>query len=123
MTAHVDDFAVIAAQKQDADWLIDAMGCKFQIKNLSELHHYLGMEIIRSNGQIKLTQTAYVDDLVTTTGLLDANPMKLPADPGLQIDDIPDPEIAHEFNWISGSLQWLATKTWPDIVCIASLLA
>jgi hypothetical protein len=98
VTAHVDDFTVIVAQKQDADWLIDAIGRKFQIKNLGELHHYLGMEIIRLNGQIKLTQMVYVDDLVTTTGLLDANPAKLPADPGLQIDDILDPKIAHEFN-------------------------
>jgi hypothetical protein len=123
VTAHVDDFTIIAELTADAEWLLNAMQRKFDIKETTDLRHFLGMEIVRSESHIKLMQTSYINDLVISTGLADAHPVSLPADPGLVIDDDPDPTLNAEYNRLTGSLQWLASRTRPDIARITSLLA
>jgi hypothetical protein len=50
---------------------------KFDIKETTNLRHFLGMEIVRSEDHIKLMQTSYIDDLVVSTGLADAHPVSI----------------------------------------------
>jgi len=52
------------------------------------------MEIIRGRekGTLRLSQQAYAD-LVTTFGMADADPVKIPMDSNLVIDDDPDPNV------------------------------
>lgn len=65
---------------------------------------------------IKLSQEDYVDELVDSFGLHDAHSTKSPLDPGTIIDDAPDLTInVKEFQRGTGSLQYLATKSRPDI--------
>jgi len=52
------------------------------------------MEIIRGRekGTLRLSQQAYAD-LVTTFGMADENPVKIPMESNLVIDDDPDPNV------------------------------
>ena len=65
------------------------------MKDLGEVRQYLGIDIKRDRekGILRLTQSEYADELVTSFGLADAHPVKTPMDPGLVIDDSPDPDV------------------------------
>lgn len=118
VTTYVDDFKVIAATADDADWFMDTLAKHFDIKDLGEMKRYLGVNV-KYNQQAKtlsLSQSEYAEDLVTSFGLSDAHPVQLPMDPGLIIDDDPDPTInVKEYQRGVGCLAWLATKTHPDL--------
>ena len=93
---------------------------------MGEIKQYLGRDVKRDRekGILRLTQSAYADELVTSFGLADAHPVKTPMDPGLVMDDSPDPNIkTKEYQRGVGSLIWLATRTRPDLSRTAGVLA
>jgi hypothetical protein len=89
-----------------------------------EFKRYLGMNIRTTSTGIELSQEDQINELVDSFGLHDAHPTKSPLDPGTIIDDAPDPTInIKEFQRGTGSLQYFATKTRPDISRAACFLA
>ena len=122
--AHVDDFAVTGANSNKIIWVMEAMGRKFEIKDLGDIKTYLGMEVTQSDQGIKLTQLKFIDQLLEENGMQDCNPALTPLPPGLSIDDEPDPSIdIKRYQGISGGAQWLASNAHPEIARAASLLA
>ncbi|EDN05271.1 predicted protein [Histoplasma mississippiense (nom. inval.)] len=90
MTIYVDDLHIIAEDPADADWLVDTLANKLEIKDLKEPSKYLGMEVERRpDGAIKLTLRRYIDRLVQDFRLDDAVPVPTPILEGLKIDDTP----------------------------------
>ena len=54
----------------------------------------------------------------------DANPVKIPMDPNLVIDDDPDPNIdIKQYQKGVGSLIWLTTRTRPDLARAVAVLS
>lgn len=88
------------------------------------MKQYLGLQITHSHEGIKLSQRDFIDKLLDSMGMSDCNPMSTLIDPGLIIDDLPDPAInLHRYQHITGSLQWLASHIQPNIARAATLLA
>ncbi|EDN03589.1 predicted protein [Histoplasma mississippiense (nom. inval.)] len=129
MTIYVDDLHIIAEDPADADWLVDTLANKLEIKDLKEPSKYLGMEVERRpDGAIKLTLRRYIDRLVQDFRLDDAVPVPTPILEGLKIDDTPVSEreggfTKKRYQHGVGCLQYLAVKLRPDIARAASLLA
>jgi hypothetical protein len=124
VTSHVDDFGITGADRTAIQWVLDEMGKQFPIKDLGQMKHYLGLQITRSDEGIKLSQRDFIDKLLDSVGMSDCNPVSTPIEPGLIIDDLPDPAIdLHQYQHVTGSLQWLASHTRPDIARAATLLA
>jgi hypothetical protein len=124
LTTHVDDFKIVAQYDEDARGVINALSTRFEIKDLGPIKHYLGTTIDANGQGIKISQSTYIDELVESFGMTDAHATKSPLDPGTLIDDQPDPTIPiREFQRGTGSLQYLATRTRPDICRAACLLA
>jgi hypothetical protein len=122
--SHVDDFKVIAERAEDAQNVINQLKSRFEMKDVEQLRRYLGMEIIQDEKGIFISQTSYIDELVESFGLADAHTYKTPLDPGLRIDDDPDPTInIKEYQRGTGSLQFLSDRTRADICRSASMLA
>jgi phage FluMu gp28-like protein len=48
VTSHVDDFKIACENRDDGDWFLNELGAQFEIKNLSEMRRYLGMDITRN---------------------------------------------------------------------------
>jgi hypothetical protein len=123
LTSHVDDFKIVG-DEDDARTVIDALKAKFEINDLGQIKHYLGTSVDIRDGGIKISQSSYIDDLLESFNMSDAHPTKSPLDLSLLIDDQPDPTIpTKEYQRGTGSLQYLATKTRPDICRAACLLA
>ncbi|KAL0360592.1 UNVERIFIED_CONTAM: Retrovirus-related Pol polyprotein from transposon RE1 [Sesamum radiatum] len=58
--------------------LQEQLAAEFEMKNLGELKYFLGIEIVRSDQGISLSQRKYVLDLLTETGMLACRPAETP---------------------------------------------
>ena len=62
---YVDDIIVLRADDVHIDEVVTAFKTQYAMQDLGDLQHYLGIITIeRSEGQIKLHQTAYANDVV-----------------------------------------------------------
>ena len=124
LTTHVDDFKIVAVDATDAEWVVTMLATCFEIKDMGQMRHYLGMNVDMHPDGIFLGQSTYVDELINSFGMEAAHTHKSPLDSGLAIDDEPDEHINKtEYQRGVGSLQWLASRTQPDIAHAACLLA
>ena len=124
MTSYVDDFKVYAKEEHDTTWFMDTLSAKFDIKEVSSSAKYLGTTISHSETSTSLSQAEYAEDLVASFGQANAHPVGIPMDPGLLIDNAPDPQInTTEYQHGTGALNWLATKTQPDLSQTVGILS
>jgi Reverse transcriptase (RNA-dependent DNA polymerase). len=124
ITTHIDDFKIIGKDIQDTKQVLEDLKSRFEIKEVPEFKRYLGINIKTMPTGIQISQEDYIDELVNSFGLYDAHPTKSPLDPGTIIDDTPDSTMnINEYQRGTGSLQYLATKTRPDISRAACFLA
>lgn len=124
ITTHVDDFQLVAEHDEDIEWAKDVLAKEWEIKDVSDMTYYLGMEVEFVNGHINLLQREFIKDLVQSFGLDNANHQTTPLPQGFEVDDEPDRSIiTREYQRGTGKLQWLAVKTRPDISEAAGTLA
>jgi len=85
------------------------------MKDLGELHHFLGMEVQRIGDDLFLSQHQYMIDILNRAGMADCKPVSTPVDcnPKLSADGVPVQD-ATDFRSLAGALQNL-TFTRPDI--------
>ena len=85
------------------------------MKDLGELHHFLGMEVQRTGDGLFLSQRQYMIDILNRAGMADCKHVSTPVDcnPKLSVDGVPV-EDATDFRSLAGALQYL-TFTRPDI--------
>ena len=85
------------------------------MKDLGELHHFLGMEVQRTGDSLLLSQRQYMIDILNRAGMADCKPVSTPVDcnPKLSADGVPVQD-ATDFRSLDGALQYL-TFTQPDI--------
>ncbi|CAM8947373.1 unnamed protein product [Rhodiola kirilowii] len=113
---YVDDILITGNHPGHIFTLISSLGRLFSMKDLGNVHYFLGMENNRSSSGLLLTQTKYITDLLLRTQMVDAKPVSTPAAPGKRLsiydgDPLPEPT---QFRSIVGALQYL-TLTRPDI--------
>jgi hypothetical protein len=91
---------------------------------MPEFKQYLGMNIKKEPTGIYLSQDDQINELISSFRLQDAYPTKSLLNPGIIINDAPDLTInIKEYQHGTGSLQYLAIKTRPDICRAACFLA
>ena len=95
MTTHVDDFKIVAEEATDAEWVVNMLATCFKIKDIGQMHHYLGMDMDTCPDGIFIGQSMYIDELVNSFGIEAAHIYKTPLDSGLVINNRPD-ECEHE---------------------------
>jgi len=85
------------------------------MKDLGEIHHFLGIHVQRSGSGLLLSQRQYMMEILQCAGMSDCKPCATPVDtnPKLSADGVPvsDPT---DFCSLVGALQYL-TFTRPDI--------
>lgn len=98
---------------------IQRLGTNFAMKDLGDLHFFLGIEAKRTSTALVLTQTKYTLDLLTRTHMLDSKPCPTPGSKLSAYDGAPLSD-ATEYRSIVVALQYL-TLTRPDICRQSSL--
>ena len=89
--------------------------------DLGPASHYLRMEVMQNNNTITVTQTVYINQLLTAHQMSNCNTSTTPMVEELCFtaasDDFqPLPSDVTAYKRFTGSIQWIACQTRPDII-------
>jgi histone deacetylase 1/2 len=110
MLIYVDDIIVTSSSDEAVTTLLKDLGASFALKDLGDLHYFLGMQVKKTRNCIILTQEKYETDLLIKVGMQGCKsaPTPLSSTKKLSITD------GTRYRSIVGALQYL-TLTRPDI--------
>ena len=118
LLVYVDDIILVSSSDYAADRLVSTLSADFAVKDLGQLHYFLGLEVLSSGSGLTLTQQKYSLDILRRSGMLQCKPATTPMSStdrlsALDGSLLPADE-ATEYRSIVGGLQYL-TITRPDI--------
>ncbi|GIL88635.1 hypothetical protein Vretifemale_16557 [Volvox reticuliferus] len=120
---HVDDLLIASNCASLMAEVKQYLAKSFDIRDLGAVSVFLGMEIMRNGGELKISQRRYAFDLVERFGLADAQPEAVPMKPnlvqltaqGIGVVEQEPFEDATKYRALVGGLMYLAVVTRPDI--------
>jgi hypothetical protein len=118
---HVDDCLIAATSNEVIEDIVKVLHDSFGVKDLGEPSRFLGCNLHRNREKktITMSQIPYITDALTKSAMQFCSGNTLPLHPGWKAEKT-DPETANDqrtedFITITGSCNWLATRTRPDI--------
>lgn len=113
---YVDDIIITDNDSNQCSSLITHFGTYFPVKDLGDLHFFLGLEVHISVKGLFLSQTKYAVDLLNKTNLLGIKPYATPSHEIFKLSTSDGEPLADptEYRSVVGSLQYL-TWTRPEI--------
>jgi histone deacetylase 1/2 len=70
LLVYVDDIIVISSSESATARLVTALGADFAVKDLGQLHYFLGLKVTHCDAGLTLTQQKYSLDLLRCSGML-----------------------------------------------------
>ena len=133
MAIHVDDCTITGNNQV----LLNKIKCKiksrYSLTDLGPINWLLGIKITqdRAAQMISLSQESYINSILVHFNLMDTKPMSTLMDPSMQFSKDQSPQTLEEMAEMrnvpyqegTGSLQYCAIATWPDIAFLVSLLS
>ncbi|TFY77263.1 hypothetical protein EWM64_g6750 [Hericium alpestre] len=133
LAIHVDDCAMTGSSPKLLKDFKEKLNEQYALTDLGPIHWLLGIKVIRDRAArtISLSQTSYIDAILTSFNFTDAKPLAMPMTPGLALskDDCPETpaDIARmkrvPYREAIGSLMYASVATRPDISFAVSLLS
>lgn len=113
---YVDDIIITGSSSSLVTACIHVLASRFSLKEPTDLHYFLGIEVTRTNRGLHLMQKKYIVDLLSKCHMLDAKPVSTPqaTTPKLSLQSGTPLDNPKEYRMVIGSLQYLA-YTRPDI--------
>jgi hypothetical protein len=117
---YVDDIIITASDQATITKLVQLLSADFAVKDLGNLHYFLGVEVIKLNSGLLLSQHRYIMDLLKKTNMHEAKPITSPMASSSALsaftgdpmkDPMKDPSL---YRSTVGSLQYLSL-TRPDL--------
>jgi hypothetical protein len=78
MLIYVDDIIVASSSAKVMTALLKDLKDSFALKDFSDLHYFLGIEVKRSRDSLELTQEKYARDLLHRTDMSSCKPASTP---------------------------------------------
>lgn len=125
---HVDDFLVFSNNDVEKSKLKKHLMSKFSVKDLGEAKFFLGLNIEKNDGKVKVSQKTFILDLLKRFNMLDANPVSTPMECNVRLGLSKNEEENQSnsdvpYQSLIGSLMYLAVNTRPDIAYAISYLS
>jgi histone deacetylase 1/2 len=115
---YVDDIIVVSSILSATMALLKKLNEDFALKDLGELHYFLGIEVSKVRDGILLTQEKYANDVLERAGMTQCKPVNSPLSTTEKLSrfegSVLGPKDATNCRSIVGALQYL-TLTRPDI--------
>lgn len=113
---YVDDIIVTGSHPEFLMEIISHLQNRFALKDLGNLHYFLGIEVHTSRLGIHISQKKYITELLKKANMTSSKPCSSPmiAQPPLSKTDGDPINDPHLYRTIVGALQY-ATITRPDI--------
>jgi len=114
---YVDDIVITGSSPTQIQALIQRLGSFFALKDLGHLHYFLGIEVQNlKDGNILLSQTRYINDLLQRTHMTYAHPIPTPMQSALRLSKdasvaVQDPTL---YYYVVGALQYILV-TRPEL--------
>ncbi|GJR47749.1 ribonuclease H-like domain, reverse transcriptase, RNA-dependent DNA polymerase [Tanacetum coccineum] len=97
---------------------------KFEMSDLGLLAYYLGIEVTQTGGDISIKQSAYANNILKETGMIDYNETLIHMDPGTRLTKLTEGTIVNstEYQSLIGCLRYML-HTRPDLSYSVGLLS
>ena len=125
VAVYVDDLLILAKDKKEKAILKRMLSQNFDMKDLGEAKHLLGMTISRDRekGKVWLVQTAYIQKTLKKFNMHESKPVSTPCDTNSRLSANMEPKTPEEIQQMSrvpyreavGSLIYASQGTRPDI--------
>jgi hypothetical protein len=115
---HVDDIAIFSPEP---DVFKEMIRKRFKIKDLGCAKHLLGMQVTQLDSQVHLTQTHYIEEILSKYQCEDLYPLATPFDPKTHLVKASQDQINQllslkvNYRGLVGALNYLSVTTRPDI--------
>lgn len=121
---YVDDIIITEDDTSEIQRTRENLSVRFQMKELGELKHFLGLEVERTKTGIFLGQQKYARGLIQKFGLAGCKPISTPMEPNLKLCayDGKDLDDTRMYRQIVGSLIYL-TISRPDITFVVGIVS
>lgn len=70
MLVYVDDIIVASSSHEAVNALLRDLEKEFAIKDLGELHYFLGVQVHKKNGELLMTQERYASELLKRVNII-----------------------------------------------------
>ena len=126
---YVDDIVLAGKTTERLNTVKQALSQKFRIKDMGELHHFLGVKVVQDHkaGRVWIRQQSYTESILKKYGMEDAKNIQTPVDistkltkEGNEEDTCVDQQL---YQSAVGSLLYLSIATRPDITYAVSNVA
>ena len=118
MLVYVDDIIVASSSSTATDVLLKNLNQEFALKDLGELHYFLGIEVRKVDDGIVLTQEKYAKDVLKRVNMSDCKAVNTPLSTSEKLsahEGTPlGPVDSTRYRSLVGALQYL-TLTRPDL--------
>lgn len=75
---YVDDIIITGNHNSEVNQVIASLVGRFPIKDLGNLHLFLGIEVLRTAKGITLSQSNYINEIISKENMQDCNSAKTP---------------------------------------------
>ena len=125
---YVDDIILAGSNDDRINEVKAALSQKFDIKDLGQLHHFLGMTVKQDKEQrsVWIGQPTYTENLLKKFGMQDSKPVHTPVDASSKLLIATEEEECidqQRYQSAIGSLMYLTVSTRPDIAYAVANLA
>lgn len=125
IAVYVDDLVIMSSTQSTLFQAKQRLTERFAMKDLGELHFLLGISIEHKEDSLKLSQQAFIKQILSKYGMESCNPVSTPAamDVKLVKSDGSKPVDQKLYQSIIGSLLYLSVATRPDIAHSVGVLS
>lgn len=125
---YVDDFLIAGPSRSRIQEIAHGLNKRFELKELGDVSYFLGFDISRDREArtIHLSQRTYIENLLDKYGASEMNGVQTPWPAGLTLskkDTTVSQDVIQKYMKLTGSLNWIATGTRPDITYTVNQLA
>ena len=113
---YVDDIIIAGDDYEKVSELKKELMNQFRMKDLGNLHSFLGVNMVRTEDEIKLSQSTYLKKLLKRFGMEECRPVKTPIE--LKPDLHEDAEItdtSRPYRELVGCLMYVMLTTKPNL--------
>jgi hypothetical protein len=111
MLVYVDDIIIASSNQKATNKLLHKLGQEFALKDMGDLHYFLGIEVHKVNNRLILTQDKYASDLLQRVGMGNCKPVSTPLSTSEKLSTFEGIALGQhdttQYRSIVGSLQYL----------------
>jgi histone deacetylase 1/2 len=120
---YVDDIIVASSSQEAVDALLGDLRQDFALKDLGDLHYFLGIEVKRNKEGLLMSQERYALDVLKRTGMDKCKPISTPMSNTEKLSIMSGSRLgsddSNRYRSVVGALQYL-TMTRPDIFFVVN---